>query len=232
MKNNKIILFTIITVAMVAVLPAIIFSPSICDFYNFSSDDKANIGTVISSILSPTITLVSVVLLYITLNEQIKNNKSQQFKNDFEIIALEYNQFDREFSNLVYSRTLNESEVQNAGKKEIIKNGSEAFEYICTLISLKPENFNIGSGSGKILSILNSFKLTYQLIQKSQNIDTKQLFEERLRYFYELKMRDSLKKICLKINLLENKGKAQNVLDFYFEIERRFYDPKFDIHKL
>lgn len=229
-NSTKLILtLSLCIILIVLILPVILFLPSYTDFYNFNSGDKVNIASIINSIASPVITLVSVILLYITLQEQIKNNRSQQYKNDFEIIALQYNQLEIEFANLNFDYSITKTKGLQSTTTEISKKGYDAFSKICTMYKNNIKQFHQSYGADKIRSIILSFKLTDDLIRSFKFSNTQQLYDEKLKYFYEFKIRDALKQLCYALNKLENKTNATYILDFYIESEKRYFDPNFNL---
>ena len=228
-STKLILILSLSIILIVLILPIIIFSPSHSDVYNFNSNDKVNISSIVNSIASPVITLVSVILLYITLQEQIKTNKSQQYKNDFEIIALQYNQLEIEFANLNFDYSVTKTKGSQSTTTEISKKGYDAFSKICTMYKNNIVKFHQSYGADKIRSIILSFKLSDDLIRNFKFSNTQQLYNEKLKYFYEFKMRDALRQLCFALNKMENKKNATYILDFFIESEKKYFDPNFNI---
>lgn len=89
MKTHKILI--ILCIILVVISPALFSLPALCSFFDFSNTGE--VGSTIGGITQPFIGVLSILLLYITLTEQIKINKeNQQFNiknrdnNDLQII--------------------------------------------------------------------------------------------------------------------------------------------------
>ena len=94
---NRKVLF-IITV-IIAFAPFILTRSSICDMFDFSSTGE--IGDTIGGTTAPIIGLISIILLYLTLQEQIKFNRSQQIQSNEQAKIMREEQFKTTFFNLL-----------------------------------------------------------------------------------------------------------------------------------
>ena len=94
---NRKVLF-IITV-IIAFAPFILTRSSICDMFDFSSTGE--IGDTIGGTTAPIIGLISIILLYLTLQEQVKFNRSQQIQSNEQAKIMREEQFKTTFFNLL-----------------------------------------------------------------------------------------------------------------------------------
>lgn len=77
-KRGLVLMWT--SIALVLVGPVIFSLPAICGLFDLS--EKGPIGDALGGITAPIIGLASVILLYLTLQEQVKINKEQKRFND------------------------------------------------------------------------------------------------------------------------------------------------------
>lgn len=76
--------YVLIMVCLCLIAVQIVLLPSFTKTYDFTSEAMSNLGTALSGLTGPIIGIISIVLLYITLNNQIVFNKHQSDKNEFD----------------------------------------------------------------------------------------------------------------------------------------------------
>lgn len=88
--RENLALILILTILFLIIAPFIFTRPAIYDSFDFSITGP--IGDTIGGITAPIVGLISILLLYATLKEQININKRQQKDNDFILLLNIQNQ--------------------------------------------------------------------------------------------------------------------------------------------
>jgi uncharacterized membrane protein len=199
MKSKELLLVITLTIIMSFVSVLIFTRPAIFNIFDLSN--SGNIGDAIGGITAPVLGLISIILLYITLNRQIESIKDQKIKNESDMIFLLINQFDAEYNSFFLYVTSNKI------REKIV--GFEALTYLCNCIdsmAQKTDNKTIGKYyfTNQIICIIRSYKLIEQRIELSTlSADIKQVFSKKLQIIYESKLKDQMKNFVSVVNSVD-----------------------------
>jgi len=180
-----------VALAILAFLSVLLFTmPAIWDRLDLTN--TSSIGDTIGGITAPVLGIISIVLLYFTLNRQIDSINDQRLKNESDIIFMLLNQLDSEY-NQIYMRGTRENEPE-------MYYGHEALARYAKLVfkgySGRNKKWSSYYISDNIIMVIRSYKLVQRRIELSNLDDNlKSMFQDRLRSFYELKLKDSLGKL-------------------------------------
>lgn len=107
------ILSLLIAIVIIGFMPYLFTERASSDRFDFTN--TGNIGDTISRITAPFIGLLSIVLLFITLQEQIKINKKTISHNDFNLLLSLQSQIQDRNSNLIFKYDINNTRVEGRG---------------------------------------------------------------------------------------------------------------------
>ncbi|SDF60117.1 hypothetical protein [Chitinophaga filiformis] len=177
--------------------------PSFTAGFNLIEQDK--LGTAISGLTAPVIGLISTVLLYLALSKQTESNNEQKFKNESDILFLLINQLDLEIN----SFRINQSRQDKNGNAyehpdDIGATGIWNFSKSCTdlnsrggKLSQKRERFDQQFEASAIVMIIESYALIERrIITANLAADMKELFQSKLRFYYDLKLKEALEMLA------------------------------------
>ena len=197
-KESRIIVFLIVTLTALCFLAVFIFT--LPNFYkNLNLTTTGSIGDSIGGMTAPVIGIISSILLYLTLSRQIETITDQKLKNESDIIFLLINQLDAEIASF-YTK-------KNHGSQIIKYYGVEGLNHFTD--DFQSEDYSNESNitfkdffeSKQILLILKSFKLIENRIEIANlSYELKNLFKEKLHYFFECRLKDWLNNISIAID--------------------------------
>lgn len=196
MKLNSILIIVLVAILLCFFCVIILTRPAISEFYDLSS--SGNVGDTIGGITSPIIGLISIILLYITLNRQIESIKDQKIKNESDIIFLLINQFEVEYNSFFLYKTV-------LGVREKMT-GFEGLTYLCDCIgsmASSSDNKKIGQYyyTNQIICIIRSYKLIEERIELAAiSAELKQVFLKKLQINYDSKLKDQLTNFIRIVN--------------------------------
>ncbi|MBP3944413.1 hypothetical protein J5U18_12765 [Sphingobacteriaceae bacterium WQ 2009] len=195
-------IIVLITVFVILLTSIIIFQTPIFKIFNFNNSDKLTVSTVFNSVLTPIVSLISVILLYITLLKQNESINDQKQGRNVELILMMFNQLVLEYSNY-------EVEDYHRGNIKIFK-GSDAFIRTIFLINKDSEMFINSERFSKISGIISSYILVQDLLY-SLNIDSesKHAINYKMANFYEVNLRTPL---IIYATLLKNEVRDDIVM--------------------
>lgn len=217
MKHKNILIIVLVAVLLSFFCVIVFTRPAISEFYDLSN--SGNIGDAIGGITSPVIGLISIILLYITLNKQIESIKDQKIKNESDMIFLLINQFEVEYNSFFLNKT-------ERGVKEKMT-GFEALTYLCECIgsvALRSDNKTIGRYyfTNQIICIIRSYKLIEERIELSTlTQEIKQVFSKKLQIIYESKLKDQMKNFVSVVNSVDflKDEVSMEIEDFFIKHE-------------
>lgn len=188
-KNN---LGWVIGVAFVVlVLSPFIFTREVLfDCFNFS--ETGAIGDTVGGLTSPVVGFISIILLYITLQEQIKINVRQKKDNDFIVLLNLQSQIQEKNNGLVFRYDSLGQKVDGKGIFELNNLDSNLFEDNF----IHSPMFNMVLSNMKLLdvSIRQFLKMNYEVgiddINKMAFYEFAKIYGNQIVYFYDLCIRN------------------------------------------
>tara|TARA_R110000823_G_scaffold196975_1_gene328233 strand:- start:1973 stop:2551 length:579 start_codon:yes stop_codon:yes gene_type:complete len=159
---------------------------------NLDLSNTSSIGDTIGGITAPILGIISIVLLYITLNRQIDSINDQKLKNESDIIFMLLNQLENEYNQIYMSGTTNKEPQRFYGHEALTKYTNSVFKHY----TAKDKKWSTYYISDSILLVIRSFKLVQRRIELS-NLDKnlKSMFSDKLQTFFQMKLRDSIYKL-------------------------------------
>lgn len=143
----------IVILLIIIIAPRLFTIPSLCECLDFS--ETGQIGDTIGGITSPFIGILSVILLYLTLKEQIQFNKTQQIASDYDLLI----KLRDKISDLSNNLQIN---VKHRHQENLLYQGSSSINYLrCSIYpdnSIDENSFdNLYKGSIEIAELCLSF---------------------------------------------------------------------------
>jgi|GEM_PF-5182543 len=231
MKNKlfKQLLIAVLTcVLIVLFISYAIFKPSFIDVFDFSTEDKSRVSSVINNLFTPVISLVSVILLYITLNKQIQSITDQRLSKNLDLILTLITNLDNEYLALTYNKKGTKSKGNVSTEYSEFYHGYDALTNYINIVKANPEKFGGRYFSEKVISIIYSFGLlidTFNKIDIDDNIKTSLTI--KIDNFYLMKLRYPLIQYAYFIkNNTDNHSII--LLEYVLDRERRIND-EFDL---
>lgn len=226
LKFTKLFLSISLTVICIGgFLGLIAFSPSFSTVFDFSSEPKVKIATVIANLAAPILATISSILLYLALIKQSENNKFQVKKNELDMCFTLYNQLNVEYSTI----TIKLSKIKKDIPHLEVYHGHQALIESLNLIRGNEKNFAISFETDKFMSLITTYKMTEEAINNTQiDKDLKIMFENKLNKFYQYKLRPTFLLSCFLIR--NNKDQiSKDFMSFVLEMERKG-NSNFDIY--
>jgi len=187
--NRQIIIFTLI-ITLLCFISVIVFTlPSFVGQLNLTT--KSNIGSALGGITAPVIGVVSTILLYLALTRQTQSNIDQRLKNESDIIFLLINQLDNEISSFYFKYTQGKEEKKFTGL-EALNDFCRNYRHEYNIDQFKKEDFTFKGWyeAGQIVLAVETFNLIQKRIEISNlSQEMKELFAEKLRTYYQCKLR-------------------------------------------
>lgn len=228
-KIPRLLLYGISLILIIIAFNWIVLLPNFIDNFDFSSNSVANIGTTISGLTTPILTVFTAFLLYLTLNKQTEANNDQKLKNDVDIIFLLYNQLDAEYNQLTYTVNGTRTTGQLKERYRDVHVGYDALFEFSSHMRVSADTFSVNKNTDKIKSILNSYLLIQKMLTTiSLDKEFKLILTEKIESFYTIKLRDSLKMLCFYIRKNDD-AQSKYVLNFVVDQERQL-NIDFNIH--
>ncbi|SDP86107.1 hypothetical protein SAMN05428975_3098 [Mucilaginibacter sp. OK268] len=167
-------------------------SPAVIPFFDFSTQQTANIGSTIGGITAPVLTIFTSYLLYITLTRQTESNTEQRLKNESDIIFLLINQMDSELDRFYIKQTRG-TVVEKYTGLEALNDFARGFRYdynIEQFGNTQGHSFKVWYEAGQLAVIIDTFNLIEKRIQLSNlNEETRYLFQLKLDSYYAGKLK-------------------------------------------
>ena len=227
-KQSAIVI--IICVVSVLFVAYFVFKPAPFDVFDFSIREKTNISSVINNLFTPVLSLVSVILLYITLNKQNESISDQRMSKNLDLVLSMVSNLENEYRSFSYLRK--GTRYEGGEKKPYSEQfyGYDAMVEILPRIKTKPQKFGFHYFSDKLLSLIDSYKVLNESFRKL-NIDPeiKQSLSNKLDSFYTLKLRYVFLQIAFYIKDCDDKH-SMTFLGFVYEQEK-IIDKRFDLRK-
>jgi len=221
-------LISLICVFAVLILSIFIFKEAYYVHFDFSDDDKVKISTTINALATPVISLISVILLYITLSKQIQSNYFQKKAKNLDLILVMYNQLQVEYENFSYRKKGQSTTKGVTTSYERQFNGADALRENLARFRITPEKFGPSYQSDKIIRLVHTFALVENLIiTMDLEENARNLLTQNIESFY----RTSLRPVFLSLAyLIRSNSNSYSValINFVTEQERKC-TPDFDI---
>ncbi|WP_282055678.1 hypothetical protein [Maribacter luteus] len=187
---KKLVLLTII-LGLLSFLSVLLFTmPTL--WQRLDLTNTSGIGDTIGGITAPVLGIISIVLLYVTLNRQIDSINDQKLKNESDIIFMLLNQLESEYNQIYMSGTTNNEPHRYYGHEALTKYSNSVFKHY----SQKDKKWSSYYISDSILLVIRSLKLVERRIELSNlDVELKSMFTDKLQTFYQMKLKDSLYKL-------------------------------------
>lgn len=187
----KILFFiSIVSIVTIILLSSLIFLPSLSPIFDLSRNDKSTIASVVANLAAPVLAVISSVLLYLALVKQTESNKFQLEKSELDMCFTLYNQLNSEYTNTTIKKAGTRSTNGVKEKYLEIYHGHQALVESLHLIRGDEKNFSINFETDKFMSLISTFELTGEAVEKAQISDElKLMFNDKLRKFYQYKLR-------------------------------------------
>lgn len=217
-------IIALICFLLVFILSLLVFNESFHPVLDYNDDVKVKISTTINALTTPVISLISVILLYITLSKQIESNYFQKKAKNLDLILVMYNQLQVDYDHFSYTKRGNKGPLPYENKF----NGFDALYENLASFRKEPEKFGPSYQSDKIIRLVHTFTLTESLIQTMDlEKEAKNLLNQNIESFYKT----SFKPVFLSLAyLIRNNTNAYSLemINFVTNQERKD-TPDFDI---
>lgn len=216
---------------LVIILSFFVFNESFYPLFDYTEDDKVKISTTINALATPVISLISVVLLYITLTKQIESNYFQKKAKNLDLILVMYNQLQVEYENFSY--TISGKSTTNGVTTQYEKHykGADALRENLPTFRIKPEKFGPSYQSDKIIRLVHTFTLIENLIRTMDlEKEAKTLLNQNIESFYKTGFRPTFLSLAFLIRDNTN-SYSKELIDFVTTQERKSQQD-FDIKKI
>lgn len=212
----------------VLLLSIMVFQDAFFSVFDFTTIQKVNISTTINSLATPVISLISVILLFITLNKQIESNYFQVKSKNLDLILAMYNQLQKEYENFTYTKrgTRNSNGKLSSFENEF--KGYDALVENLPTFRIAPEKFGPSYQSDKIIKLVDSFNLVDDLIESmilEENV--RYIFNQNMNSFYKVNFRPVFLSLAFLIRNNSN-SYSKELISFVTKNERKT-NPDFNI---
>ena len=232
MKPNlfyQLIIILLICLFTVLVLSFFIFKESYWTIFDFTTDNKVKISTTVNALATPVISLISVILLYLTLSKQIESNYFQKKAKNLDLILVMYNQLQVEYGNFT---TIKNGQRVQEGVTTHYEDRFYGFDALYKdLLSIKkrPEKFGPSYQSDKIVGLIHTFDLIEKLILNMDlEKDAQNGLGAKMKSFYQTSFRPIFLDIAFHIRNNTNIN-SKILIDFVTGQEQK-ENPAFDIN--
>lgn len=176
-KDFKKILIILSLIAFSGIVIMIVLNESIClKSLGFGKD--TNLSTNFNNYFAPIIGIVSIILLYITLNKQIDANENAKNRNEIDILLILINDFKKEFEYINYKGSL-----APIGKEYF---GSDAINYLGKELNENKLTYSEGYYINKLKLINLTFKVPHEYFKNSTLDDkSKKTFHKYMGFIFD-----------------------------------------------
>ncbi|WP_074588244.1 hypothetical protein [Pedobacter antarcticus] len=187
------------------------------------------ISTTVNALATPVISLISVVLLYLTLSKQIESNYFQKKAKNLDLILVMYNQLQVEYGNFTYNKKGQRAQVGVTTHYEDRFHGFDALFENLQSIRKKPEKFGPSYQSDKIVGLIHTFDLVQKLILNMDlEKDAQNELGAKMKNFYQTSFRPTFLDIAFHVRNNTNIN-SKILIDFVTNQEQK-ENPAFDIN--
>jgi len=130
----------LISVVVISLFSVVAFLPSYSEVFNFTDKDKGSISAVINNIATPCISLVSIILLFITLNKQEESIVDQRKSKNLDLILTSFNNLEAEFNSFTHVKRGTKMRNGERIDYEQVFHGFDALEAPITSIAKTQKN--------------------------------------------------------------------------------------------
>lgn len=222
------LLVMLISVFVISLFAIIAFLPSFSEVFNFTDKDKGSVSTVINNIATPCISLVSVILLFITLNKQEESIIDQRKSKNLDLILTSYNNLETEYHSFTHVKRGTKMTNGQRVDYEQTFHGFDALQAPITLVSKDPKRFGMYYTSDKYVGLVVTFEFVYNLILTMDlDLAVKSGLIYKIDTFYQTKLKVLFLQLAyaIKDNVDIN---SKKIVDFVTNQERR-NNPDFDL---
>lgn len=217
------IIVVLISVLVISLFSIIAFQPSFSELFNFTDKDKASVSTVINNIATPCISLISIILLFITLNKQQESIVDQRKSKNLDLILTSINNMEAEYSSISYLKN-----IGNGNHQELF--GFDAIMHSVKLISSDPIRFGKSYKSDQFRSFTIAFDFVNDLILTLELDElVKEKLIKRVDLYYETKVKVLFLELAFVIKDFEDIN-SKTIVNFVINQEKK-NNNKFDLYK-
>ncbi|MDF2856854.1 MAG: hypothetical protein K0Q87_2705 [Neobacillus sp.] len=222
------LLVVLISVFVISMFSIIAFLPSFSEVFNFTDKNKGSISTVINNIATPCISLVSIILLFITLNKQEESILDQRKSKNLDLILTSFNNLETEYNSFTHVKRGTKMRNGERIDYEQVFHGFDALEAPITSVTNNPKKFGMYYTSDKYISIIATFEFVNDLILTLDlDPDIKSGLIYKIDTFYQSK----LKVLFLQLSYVIKDNtdiNSKKIVTFITNQERKNY-PDFDL---
>lgn len=177
-------------VLIVLFISYVIFKPSFIDVFDFSIEDKSRVSSVINNLFTPVISLVSVILLYITLNKQIQSITDQRLSKNLDLVLSLITNLDNEYLALTYNKKGTKTRGEQRSDFSEFYYGYDALTNFLPIVRGFPIKFGHQYFSEKVISIIYSYNVLIETFNRIKLDDEiKKSLSIKIDNFYLIRLR-------------------------------------------
>lgn len=223
------LIVVLISILVISLFSIIAFQPSFSELFNFTDKDKGSVSTVINNIATPCISLVSIILLFITLNKQQESIVDQRKSKNLDLILTSFNNLENEYNSFQYITRRTKVSKGVSVDYERIYNGFDALEASIRFVQNDPKKFGNNYTSDKYVSLIVGYTFINDLVETLEldnNITSSLIY--KLDSFYEARFKVLL--LQLSYHIKDNNDiNSKSIVKFTLDQERK-YRPDFDLN--
>lgn len=224
----KSVLITLACFLLVIIFSFFVFNQSFSPLFDYTIENKVKISTTVNSLATPIISLISVILLYITLSKQIESNYFQKKSKNLDLILVMYNQLQIEYENLSYTKKGTSTSKGITTSYENHFKGADALQENLKSFRIKPEKFGPSYQSDKIIRLINTFTLVENLIYSMDlEVEARKLLIQNINSLYKTNFKPVL--LSLAFLIQKNSNFYSKELIEFVTIQERKVIPNFTI---
>ncbi|WP_345232958.1 hypothetical protein [Olivibacter ginsenosidimutans] len=214
-------IISLICVFAALILSIFVFKEAYYAHFDFTDDDKVKISTTINALSTPIISLISVILLYITLSKQIESNYFQKKSKNLDLVLVMYNQLQVEYENFSYTKKGTSTTRGVTTSYENHFKGADALRENLASFRIKPEKFGPSYQSDKIIRLVHSFTFLENIITTMDlEEESRNLLNRNMESFYKTSFRPVFLSLAYLLRSNTN-SYSKELIDFVTSQERK-----------
>lgn len=221
--KKKYIIFTLILIIACFVSTYIFNLPAQVAIFNLST--SGNLGSAIGGLTAPIIGIVSAIIMYVTLSNQIESINRVRVKDESEAVLNLLNELNSEYDKFYYRF----DETNNLEKKEFALSGKMAMDKFVhhhifgPFVKLKYEE----TYQSKSISILiHLFKMVDKTIDMyTMNPALKALYNDRLKSVFQNKFEFEIRQLLKKCSDINESGRLIDEMSEFYSVYNKKYGP-------